>query len=202
MLLIMNRNKDLKNLRSLPLLIGDRVCLRLATETDLPEIINFYKINSQHFERVSSPKPVSFYTPEFWREKVKVSQAEFEGDRSCNLFIFDRTDNKTIFGFTNFFAFIRGAFHACILGYGLAESRQNRGLMTESLRLGINYLFDELNFHRIMANYSPNNQRSARVLRRLDFVIEGYAQNYLLVNGEWQAHVLTALTNHDWNDKI
>ncbi|MGL5806895.1 MAG: GNAT family N-acetyltransferase [Xenococcaceae cyanobacterium] len=82
---------------------------------------------------------------------MKVSQAEFSGDRSCNLFIFDnRTNTTTVLGFINFFAFIRGAFHACILGYGLAESMQGRGLMTESLHLGIDYIFDEFNYPNLL----------------------------------------------------
>ena len=70
--------------------------------------------------------------------------------------------------------------------------------MTEALSLAIHYAFTELNLHRIMANYSPTNERSGRLLRRLGFVVEGYAQNYLLVHGTWQDHVLTSLTNEQW----
>ena len=70
--------------------------------------------------------------------------------------------------------------------------------MTEALQLAINFAFDELNLHRIMANHSPTNMRSAQLLRKLNFVVEGYARDYLLVHGEWQDHILTALTNHNW----
>jgi hypothetical protein len=128
-------DRDKLALRSLPLLVGDRVCLRLATEIDVPEIISFYQNNSKHFDRVSSSKPVCFYTSEFWTEKIKVSQVEFSGDRSCNLFIFDNRANKTtVLGSIDFFAFIRSAFHACILGYGLAESLdRDRALIGEDL---------------------------------------------------------------------
>jgi ribosomal-protein-alanine N-acetyltransferase len=37
--------------------------------------------------------------------------------------------------------------------------------------------------------------RSGRLLGRLGFVIEGYARDYLLVNGRWEDHVLTSLIN-------
>lgn len=184
--------------RPLPNLSGERVLLRLATEKDVPQIISFYRDNASHFETVASPKPAEFYTTEFWTEKVKFSQESFQADQSCNFFIFDITDNSTVLGFVNFFSFIRGAFHACILGYGLAKSAQGKGLMTEALHLEINFAFDELNLHRLIANHSPTNVRSARLLRRLNFVVEGYARDYLLVHGEWQDHVLTALTNHNW----
>jgi len=51
--------------------------------------------------------------------------------------------------------------------------------------------------HRIMANYRPENERSARVLSGLGFQQEGFARSYLKINGEWADHVLTALVNPD-----
>jgi ribosomal-protein-alanine N-acetyltransferase len=46
-----------------------------------------------------------------------------------------------------------------------------------------------------MANYIPTNERSGLLLKRLGFAVEGYARDYLLINGQWRDHVLTALTN-------
>ena len=33
------------------------------------------------------------------------------------------------------------------------------------------------------------------------FKIEGQAKDYLLINGKWEDHVLTALTNPHWNSE-
>jgi ribosomal-protein-alanine N-acetyltransferase len=49
-----------------------------------------------------------------------------------------------------------------------------------------------------MASYLPHNQRSGKLLKRLGFVVEGYARDYLLINGLWQDHILTSLTNPNW----
>ena len=70
--------------------------------------------------------------------------------------------------------------------------------MSEALPAAIDYVFANLNLHRIMANYLPDNQRSGNLLKRLGFVVEGYARDYLLINGKWQAYILTSLTNHNW----
>jgi ribosomal-protein-alanine N-acetyltransferase len=70
--------------------------------------------------------------------------------------------------------------------------------MTEALQVAIAYVFDELKMHRIMASYLPHNQRSGRLLKRLGFVVEGYARDYLMINGQWQDHILTSLVNHNW----
>lgn len=84
------------------------------------------------------------------------------------------------------------------MGYALAENEQGQGYMTEALQVAVEYVFKELNMHRVMANYIPQNQRSGNVLMRLGFVVEGYAREYLLINGQWQDHTLTSLTNKDW----
>lgn len=184
--------------RELPILKGERVLLRLPSLEDAPRIIGFYKDNAKHFEVFASPKPPEFYTDAYWRQQIKTAHSNFHEDKAVNFFIYYKDQPDAIQGFANFFATIRGAFHACYLGYGLSEGAVGKGIMTEALKVAIDYMFDELNLHRIMANHSPHNFRSARVLRRLGFVPEGYARDYLRVHDEWQDHVINALTNHFW----
>ena len=91
--------------------------------------------------------------------------------------------------------FVRGAFQAAFLGYGLARQAEGQGLMTEALTAAIGFAFDERRLHRVMANYMPTNERSQAVLRGLGFVVDGYARDYLFINGAWRDHVLTSKTN-------
>ena len=112
------------------------------------------------------------------------------------LAIFERGQLEgRVLGVCNFTAFIRSAFHACYLGYSIGQRYEGRGLMYEALAAAINYTFENLRLHRVMANYVPTNERSGRVLRRLGFTVEGYARDYLLVGGQWRDHILTSLTN-------
>jgi ribosomal-protein-alanine N-acetyltransferase len=67
--------------------------------------------------------------------------------------------------------------------------------MSEALAAVIRFAFDELLLHRLEANYIRENERSARVLKRAGFAIEGYARKYLYINGCFRDHVLTALCN-------
>jgi ribosomal-protein-alanine N-acetyltransferase len=78
------------------------------------------------------------------------------------------------------------------------SKEEGKGLMFEALREAIRYVFVEKRLHRIMANYMPSNVRSANLLKKLGFVEEGYAKEYLLINGRWEDHILTALTNRGW----
>ncbi len=86
----------------------------------------------------------------------------------------------------NFSNVVRGSFHACYLGYSIGEKWQGQGLMFEALTSAIRYMQRTQHIHRIMANYMPHNQRSGALLARLGFEKEGYAKDYLLIDGQWR----------------
>ena len=92
---------------------------------------------------------------------------------------------------------MRGPFDACFLGFSLDQKEQGKGLMYEALQVAITHMFDIEKLHRIMANYRPENIRSANLLKRLGFEEEGRARRYLKINGQWTDHVLTACINWD-----
>ncbi len=93
----------------------------------------------------------------------------------------------------------RKGFQAAYLGYGIDHDKQRQGLMFEAISAALDYVFNDRNLHRIMANYMPTNERSGNLLKRLGFRVEGYAKDYLLINGSWRDHVLTSLTNANWH---
>ena len=47
------------------------------------------------------------------------------------------------------------------------------------------------------ANYAAA-EIEALLKKRIGFEKEGYAKDYLLIDGQWRDHVLTALTTPDW----
>ncbi len=182
----------------LPILVTKRLILRLATKQDIPEILKYYTDNHNYFSRFNPARPVEFFTEEYWDSQLENDVLEFIHDRSLKLFIFTKIQPNIIIGNINFRNFIRGAAQFCTVGYSLRETEQSKGYMTEALQAAVDYLFQELNMHRIMANYIPTNQRSSNLLQRLGFVVEGYAKDYLLINGQWQDHILTSLINPMW----
>src|SRR5215831_3450389 len=66
------------------------------------------------------------------------------------------------------------------LGYWLAESAQNRGIMTRSVRAVVAHAFETLNINRIEICTAMGNHRSEAIPRRLDFAHEGVRRQ-----GEW-----------------
>lgn len=181
-----------------PLIATERLLLRLATQEDIPAILRYYTENKTYLTPFSPLWSDSFFTKAYWHTQVKNNYLEFINDLSLKLFIFPKEEPTIIIGSINFRNFVRGSAHFCHVGYSLAKAEQSNGYMTEALKAAIQYLFKELNMHRIMANYMPHNQRSSNLLERVGFVVEGYAKEYLLIDGKWQDHILTSITNPQW----
>ncbi len=183
---------------NLPVLETDRLVLRMATKKDAPAILKFYQENKDFLTPVEPTRFEGFYTLEFWQEQVEKALFEFSYEQGLKFCLFKQHQGDRLIGKINFHQIQRGVSHSCVLGYSLAEQEQGKGYMTEALKAAIHFMFADLNLHRIHANYMPHNQRSGSLLRRLGFVVEGYARDYLLINGTWEDHILTSLTNTAW----
>ena len=184
--------------KALPILETGRTILRLACWDDVPAIIQYYIENRVYLTPFEPLRPLYFYTEKYWWETVQKDFEDFENDRSLRLFIFPQKREKVVIGSIRFSNFVRGTFQACTVGYSLAEAYQGKGYMSEALKVAIAYVFTDLNMHRITASYLPYNQRSGKLLKRLGFVVEGYARDYLIINGQWQDHIITSLINYNW----
>jgi ribosomal-protein-alanine N-acetyltransferase len=173
------------------------VTVRLGEPADVDVLVPFFRDNDAFWARTQNHVP-----PELMREDsliatLLVRRVDFEADRACNTFAFDRETGEPL-ATANLSAFVRGYFQACYLGYAIAERHQGRGLMHEALTLLLSFAFGPLELHRVMANHAPHNLRSAAVLHRLGFRPEGYAPRYLRIHDTWQDHVLTALHAEDF----
>jgi len=179
-----------------PVLETERLRMTLPGPAAAARVVRYFVDNRAHHAPWSPRRKDEFYTEEFWRTRLAFDRAEFAEDQSMRLFLFDREEEDgAVLGNCTLTQFARGPFQAAILGYALDEDAVGRGLMAEALRTVIAYAFGELRLHRIMANYIPTNERSGLLLRRLGFVVEGYARDYLEIDGAWRDHVLTSLTN-------
>lgn len=174
-----------------------RLIVRLARAGDADAIAAFYAADQAH-QREYMPIHEAMLEPMFWRDRIEQARIEFDAGRSCQTFLFE-LDDRTVIGSATLSNIVRGFFQACYLGYVIGGTHEGRGLMFEALEALIAYAFDELNLHRIMANYQPGNTRSQAVLERLGFVTEGLARMYLFIGGSWRDHVLTSLTNEAWH---
>ena len=175
-------------------LVTERLVLSLPGPEAARRVLAYLLDNRDHLAPWEPPLPEGYLTMGYQADRLARAYEELAEDRAVRLYLVDRDDEGgDILGALNFTQISRGGFQSCTLGYALAHRAEGKGLMQEALRAAIDFVWQELQLHRIQANYMPTNARSGRLLRRLGFVVEGYARDYLLIDGVWRDHILTAL---------
>lgn len=180
-----------------PAISTERLLLTLPGARAAQAYVDFNRQNERHLAPWNPTMTAVHFEAAFWRERLEAQIEQFRNGTRYAFSIFPRESGPAgpLLGYVTFSEVVRGVFLACYMGYALSQTAQGHGYMTEACRAGIRYIFEEIRLHRIMANYMPSNERSARVVQRLGFTIEGMAKDYLFLAGRWQDHVLTSLTN-------
>lgn len=87
------------------------------------------------------------------------------------------------------------------LGITLAKQYQGKGFASEAMSAVIDFLFTELNKHRITTSIDPQNTSSIRLVQRLGFRQEAHFRKSILLNGVWVDDLVFALLKDEWKKK-
>lgn len=173
-----------------------RLQLRPLELAEAPLLQTYLLNNRAHLAAWEPARDQDFFSLEHCQKRLVACSEQMARGQALYLAVFLRETGEII-GSCNFSNIVRGVFQACHLGYSIAASEQGKNYMFEAVQAGISHIFKEHKLRRIMANYLPENQRSAALLKRLGFVQEGYARVYLKINGVWRDHILSSLVNPD-----
>jgi RimJ/RimL family protein N-acetyltransferase len=113
-------------------------------------------------------------------------------------FVIVKNDNNELIGDIGVHFLASEAFQVEI-GCTLDKMQHGKGYATEALKATINFLFDELNKHRIIAFIDPRNQPSISLFERLGFRMEAHFKESIFINGEWADDLVYAILKDEWN---
>lgn len=132
-----------------------------------------------------------------FRRRLARYALDWREDEGYSFFIFLNETGALLggIGLTNL---RRGVAETATLGYWIGRPHARRGYMTEAVALILGYAFERLKLHRVEAACLPANNPSRDLLKKAGFAEEGYARQYLCIDGKWQDHVLHALLAEEW----
>ena len=178
----------------------DHLILKPA-HRDMAQAVLDLHVNNRHHFRLGSPASVLDRDDlAFWSKKLELEEKKWASESEYCFYGYHK-DNRQLICHIQISGIARGVFQAAYIGYKIDQQYEGQGLMREAVEAALRFCFDTLCLHRIMANYQPTNERSGMLLKRLGFAIEGYARDYLYINGAWRDHILTSLTNPRFNTK-
>jgi [ribosomal protein S5]-alanine N-acetyltransferase len=175
----------------LPSIEGDGVMLRTPQMDDFEEWAALRETSRDFLTPWEPTWPVDDLTRAAYRRRIKRYAEDLRSDQGYAFLIARNSDGALVGGLT--LANIRrGVAQAGSLGYWTGLPFVRQGYMTAAVRAVIPFAFASLRLHRLEAACIPSNSGSTKLLEKTGFVREGYAREYLCINGIWQDHLLYA----------
>lgn len=84
------------------------------------------------------------------------------------------------------------------IGYFISGEYNGKGIMTEAIRVVVNFAFEVLGLHRIEATDHPENHASSRILEKLGFKKEGLLRMHQWRNDKWSDSLLWSILRSDF----
>ena len=179
-----------------------RLTLRVMAPPHATGLAAFFRRNEARLRPWDPPRPSGILEAPFWEAEAARAATDHLDGAVVRWLMFGPDAPDRVIGRINFTQIVRGPFQSCMLGYAIDGEFEGRGLMHEALQVTLRHVFESLRLHRVQANHLPENLRSARLLQRLGFRVEGSAHAYLFINGAWRDHVLTALTYPGFDARV
>lgn len=180
-------------------LVTERLVLRPPKTGDVAEIRRLLRKNHEHL-KPWNPAPPPGEDPSSITEVSKSVLRQRRDWKHGAGFVFmltQRSEPSRFVGKIALNGILRGAMLGAYLGYWMDEGVQGKGLVGEGIAAVLDFAFGAAGLHRIQAAIMPHNARSLRVIEKLGFRKEGFAERYLQIAGKWEDHVIFAMTREE-----
>ena len=175
----------------LPTIAGEGVVLRTPQVTDYSEWVALREASRDFLTPWEPTWPADDLSRTAFRRRIRRYAEDLRTDLGYAFLILRSSDDALVGGLT--LANIRrGVAQAGSLGYWMGKPHARQGYMTAAVRAVIPFAFSTLRLHRLEAACIPTNNGSIKLLEKTGFTREGYAREYLCINGTWQDHLLYA----------
>jgi [ribosomal protein S5]-alanine N-acetyltransferase len=173
----------------LPFITGEGVTLRTPQATDFNEWAALREQSREFLVPWEPTWPADDLTRSAFRRRIRRYAEDLRTDQGY-AFLIARSEDNVLVGGLTLANIRRGVAQAGSLGYWMGRPFVRQGYMTAAVGALIPFAFATLRLHRLEAACIPTNAASIRLLEKTGFVREGYARDYLCINGIWQDHLL------------
>ena len=187
---------------SMPLL-GRRLVMRPLMADDFPQWREVRTVNEEWLtkwepQRISG-QPDVVQSRQAFSSRCAARQRERQLGTGYGFGIFV---DGSLAGEMNVSAIQRGPFQNAYVGYWIDERLAGQEYTPEALVVAMRFAFEDLRLHRLQISVIPRNKPSRRVVEKLGIRLEGMAERYLEINGNWEDHMRYAITIEEWTQRI
>jgi ribosomal-protein-alanine N-acetyltransferase len=170
--------------------------IRRLTRSDAEALARLRAENRSFFEPWEPEHPSQLDTVAGQLRDLDNRERDWAADKRYSFAIV--AENGTLVGAVILSNVARGALQNATIGYYVGSANNGQGYATAAVKHAVGFAFNSIGLHRVEAGVMDHNPASKRVLEKAGFRLEGYARNYLKIDGEWRDHHIFAITKEDW----
>lgn len=168
---------------------GEKIDLYPIEEEDLER---FRDILNQETVRI----PLGTYLPQNKESEKEWFEDWLDDDSRITLAIYHKEDEKIIGNIGLNIKDQKSRFGE--FGYFLDEEYHSQGIGTEASKLVLDYYFNQLNLHKVVAKVYEFNQKSQGLLKKLGFRQEARMVDQRFIDGEYVDVIWFGLLREEW----
>ena len=173
----------------------ERLILKTLSQDAASMVLSFYEDNKEYFEPWEPQRSKSFYTMSYQKASLSAESVQMSEGKLLRLWVFLKDNPYEIIGTLCFQNLLKDPYCSCSLGYKFSHRHLHCGYATESLRKGLEIIFQDYRMHRVEAFILPNNLPSLQLIDRMDFDFEGISYSFARIGGEWVDHMRYSVIN-------
>ena len=177
---------------SFPNLETDRLTLQLHEESDVDDM---FILRSDPMVMTYMDKPAAT-DKSVVLERIQEIRQDFVDQKGINWTIKLKNSNEAI-GYMSLWR-IDHTNHRVEIGYALKKEYWKQGISYEAAHKVIDFAFNKLKAHSIMANINPNNKGSEGLLVKLGFKQEAYFREDFYFEGKFLDSAIFSILVSDW----
>lgn len=168
------------------------LCLRSPISADFEQWLKL-RTESKDFLKPWEPLwPDDDLSKIGFQRRVRAYNLQRNNGSGKTYFLFNQAENQLIGGIS-LTRISYGITRSAMLGYWMGVDHAGKGYMRKCVPALLNFAFTELKLNRVEAACIPHNQTSINLLKKCGFQEEGYARQYLEINGKREDHILFAI---------
>jgi len=177
------------------ILDGDLVRLREYHKEDLP--LAWKYVNDWEVRKFLNPGislPWKFEEEEKWYEELSS-----KNEKNYSFAIERKSDNQYIGGCG--INDLDWKNSVATVGIFLGKAFLSHGYGTDAMRILVNFIFSEMNIHKILLRVFAFNERAIKSYQKVGFKIEGTLRSQIFREGKYHDEILMGVLEEEWRKK-
>jgi RimJ/RimL family protein N-acetyltransferase len=174
-----------------------RLALRVFSERDIPDLAELLSADDPRVQRVMGIAPKADAIRSYWEPMARLDP--YSDPEWLSLLVEHRADKK-VMGTVGFGVMVIDPQHKQgTIGWCLSPRFRGFGYATEAAGRLLDFLFADLELHRVSARTGHDNVRSWRLMERLGMRKEAhFREAHTALSNEWGDEVVYAVLRSEW----